>query len=480
MHTARVVSQKTYRYAKTNGHGTMARSLAVGVLHTRGFTPRTLRGERSTPNPNTMYRSFLSCAALALTLFAGAQSEVRKVFVLSEGYYDYFGGGGQLLPVTLDTYDPVSGTYQTAVTIVGPRFGSDVLVDQGHVYVAADDRILRYDADSYTELGMQPVQGVRKLAIWGDKLLLTRGELGGLSHYFEVRDKVSLDLLWTLEPTDGLTRSAEDVVVIGDKAYLAVNNSFDWDNLSGLVGVVDLIGQSYGPEIDLGPDGLNPEKLFVSNGALHAFNNKDFTGSSISTIDVNVGSLTHTVNVALNSGCAASVMAEEKIYYMEYDQGLLARYDIASASITDTLIGSPAVYGLLDDPINGVIYATTTDFLSTGELFVLDLEGQVISSVTAGVSAGNMALDVRSSTGIAARSTDQFGVFPNPATEEVFLELGPRAGSVGVTITDATGRVVLRSTKPATARQRVALGGLVPGAYAISVAGVGTARFTKN
>ena len=91
-----------------------------------------------------MYRSFLSCAALAAALFLHAQQEVHQVFVLSEGYYDNFGGGGQLVPVTLGSYDPEAGTYQTVATLTGPRFGSDVIVDGSSVYVAADDRIVRF------------------------------------------------------------------------------------------------------------------------------------------------------------------------------------------------------------------------------------------------------------------------------------------------------------------------------------------------
>ncbi len=426
-----------------------------------------------------MYRSILSCAALASALFVNGQQEVHQVFVLSEGYYDYFNGGGQLVPVTLGTYDPVAGTYQTVATISGPRFGSDVLVDAGSVYVAADDRVLRFDADSYAEVDMEPVQGVRKLAVWGDKLLLTRGELGGLDHYFEVRDKNTLDLLWTLDPADGLTMSAEDVVVVGDMAYLAVNNAFDWANLAGKVGVVDLLAQSYASEIDLGANGLNPEKLFVVDDVLHTFNNKDFTGSSISAISIAGTSLTYTNNVASNSGCAASAYAAEKIYFMEYSQNELARFDIATASVLDTLTGSPAVYGLTEDPINGVLYATTTDFFSAGDFHVLGLDGQVLSTVAAAVSAGNIALDIRLSTEVADFTSPTISLYPNPATDEVFVNL-PTGQRAQLDLLDATGRLV-RSIAPVNSgTQRIGIADLASGMYTLRLAGFAPARFTKR
>lgn len=429
-----------------------------------------------------MYRPFLSAAALAASFCTTAQNPVvHQVFALSEGYYDFFGGGGQLIPVTLGSYDPANGTFTTVVTISGPRFGSDLLVDEGSVYVAADDRVLRFDADTYAELAMAPVQGVRKLAVWNDKLLLTRGELGGLSHYFEVRDKATFDLLWTLDPSEGLTMSAEDVLVLGDKAYLAVNNAFDWSNLVGKVGVVDLLTQTYAGEIDLGPDGLNPEKLFVKDGDVLAFNNTDFSRSSISRVSTGASAgLAYTLIVAENSGCAASALVEAlgKVYFLEYAQGELVRFDLGSGSVSDTLAGSPAVYGLIEDPINDVLYATTTDFFSNGDLHVLNHDGQVISSVPAAVSAGNLALDIRLSTGASERIVPSISVYPNPADHEVFIRLPNTANSAR--ILDGSGREVARALGVAGTQLRIGVEGLAPGIYAAQVDGLGIARFAKR
>ena len=406
---------------------------------------------------------------------------VHQVFVLSEGYYDYFGGGGQLVPVTLGSYDPAAGTYATVATINGPRFGSDVLVDEGIVFVAADDRVLRFDADTYQPLGEALVAGVRKLAIWGDALLITRGELGGLPHYFEARDKSTLDLLWSIDPSEGLTMSAEDVIVVGDKAYLAVNNAFDWSNLAGKLGVLDLVAESYGTEIDLGPNGLNPEKLFVHDGDVLAFCNNDFSRSSISRISASGDPvLQYTTVVAENSGCAASALveAEDNVYYLEYAQNELARFDLATGSVSDTLSGSPAIYGLIEDPINGVLYATTSDFFSAGDFHVLGLDGQVTATVPAAVSSGNLALDIRLSTGVPERDAASITVFPNPVDQELFVQLPRMAGRLEVR--DAAGRLVLGEVKAPGVNHRLDVAGIAPGVYTIQSEGSGATRFTKR
>jgi len=427
-----------------------------------------------------MFRSLLSAGMLALALQGSAQSYVHQVVVLNEGYFDYFGTQEQVVPVTIGSYDPATAAYQTVVTLTGPRFGSDVLVDGGDVFVAADDRVLRFSADGFAQLGEVAVSGVRKLAVWNDQLLLTRGEVGGLSHYFEARDRNTLELLYTIGPDEGLPYSAEDVVVLEDKAYLAVNNAFDWANVIGRVGVVDLLSGIYTAEVDLGPDGTNPEKIMVKDGALFVFNNKDFSGSSISKVDPDGAVLAYTTNVATNSGCAASVMADGRIYYMEYEQAELARFDVASGQVLDTLVGSPDVYGLTHDPINAVLYATTTDFFSSGDLHVLNLEGQILSTIAVGVAPGNLALDIRSVTGVNEVASNSFAVFPNPANERITLRGQLPEGPVAITVQDALGRTVLADTRALGVQADLDITGLTSGFYTVRLNGGTAVRFTKQ
>ncbi|MFZ1333094.1 MAG: T9SS type A sorting domain-containing protein, partial [Flavobacteriales bacterium] len=304
-------------------------------------------------------------------------------------------------------------------------------------------------------------------------------ELGGLDHYFEVRDKNTLALLWSIDPSDGLTRSAEDVVVLDDKAYLAVNNAFDWANLSGIIGEVDLLAQTYGQEVDLGPNGLNPEKLFVVNGMIHSFNNTDFSKSSISTVDPQISALQGTTDVTELSSCAASVVSGDNIYFLEYAQNELARYSISSDAVLDTLFGSPAVYGIVEDDLNNMLYATTTDFSSIGEFLVLDLNGTILSSVPASVSCGNLAVDTRSATGISATELPSFSLFPNPADDSITIQLPEQKEALLIVVLDATGRSVLTTRTQMSGQTVIGIDQLVPGVYTVSIADHTPFQFTK-
>src|SRR5690606_30755559 len=145
-----------------------------------------------------------------------------------------------------------------------------------------------------------------------------------------------LALVDAITPAEGLPHSIEDVEVADGKAWLAVNNSFDWENITGYVAVVDLATMQLGTPIDLGPDGLNPEKIMVAGDAIYVLNNTDFTASSISKISPQTAALQFTGTIAENSGCGASAMAatEQKVYFMEYAVNTLARYDTGIDAVT--------------------------------------------------------------------------------------------------------------------------------------------------
>jgi hypothetical protein len=411
---------------------------------------------------------------IALSLFAGvslsAQTTVHRVLVLNEGYFD-FANQQQVVPVSVGSYDPATDIYTDVATIPGVRFGSDLEVDANGVFVAADTLLLKYDKDSYQLLGQTSVRGIRKIELWNNQVLVTRGELGGLPHYFEVRSAIDLSLLYTIDPSDGLLWSCEDIHVENSTAYIAIGNAFDFNALVGKIGTVDLLNQTLTGTIDLGPQGLNPENIMMDNGELFTLNNKDFGSSSISKVDIVNDQLDYTQNVTINSGCGASVMADDHIYYQEYNVAKLARFDYGTATVVDTLFNTVPYYGLLDDEVNGHLYATTTDFVSTGELRTLAYDGTVISSKTIGVAAGNLALDLRSSTGVTGQTQEEVSMVYLRDTEELLVS-GDEVMIFG------TSGQLLRSEAIGSGVTRMSLSDLPAGLYTAR-AGAGVYRFVK-
>ena len=109
------------------------------------------------------------------TIILTSQSYVKQVFVLNEGYFDYT--LNQIVePVTVASYDPLSSTYTVIDTLNGARFASDLVIDDHFMYIAADNMLYKYDKDSYTLITSQQIDGIRNIAIWNDKILVTRGD----------------------------------------------------------------------------------------------------------------------------------------------------------------------------------------------------------------------------------------------------------------------------------------------------------------
>lgn len=395
------------------------------------------------------------------------QSYVHQVIFLNEGWFDFV-NNELVIPPSLGSYDPATGDYDVFAEIPEADFASDVLVDDV-IYVAADEWLITFDKHTYTRLQTKHIPGIRKLALWNDQLLVSRGDyLLFFDSYFQVFDRHTLELLYELDTENGPQYASEGIVVHDDIAYLAINNAFVWGEEVGYIGMIDLQNRSYAGELSLGPAGINPDNIMLAENRIYTLNNKDFSSASISAIDI----LTHDVIthdlVAANSGCGTSTLAKDLIYYMEYGVDKLARFDVHTSEVVDTLTNTHAYYGLIDDKINGRLIATWTDFFSQGIAYILTYEGDVLSSFDVGVSPGNIALDIRMVTGVndAQWPESAVRVFPNPASDMLFLSAEEMISDVQVT--DILGQLVYRDL-PGSASAQLSIRSFPAGVYAIRV-----------
>lgn len=359
-----------------------------------------------------MKKIYLSVATGFLAMAVNAQQpQLNQVIILNEGP---FGG-----PVTIGSYDPVSKNYSVFDTIAA-RFASDVLIENGIIYVAADTLLIKYDADTKQQLDMQTVPGIRELATWNNQLLATRGDYVFVPTYFQVYDKNTLDLIYEIDTISG---DAAEVKVVGDTAYVAVN---DFGSM-GKLAVIDLNNQVLDREIDLGPDGLNPENVEIGkNGKIYTVNSLDWSDISVTKYDVN-SSTFQSIKLGASSGCGASALSHMgQIYFQQGDnfngtteilERNLGVYDAqTSLGFWDTLMVNKQIYGMGIDSVNGRIYLSATDFFSFGKIFLFDFYGNATDSFDVGITPGSIAMDVRTAVGENEFSGNApaFSVYPNP------------------------------------------------------------------
>ena len=353
-----------------------------------------------------MKKSLLFLLVLALQgAYTKAQEYVHQVIVLNEGYFDY-SLNQSIEPVTIGSYNPSSQTYLTMDTIHSARFASDLVVDENYFYIAADNMLYKYDKNSYDLIASQQIEGIRNIAVWDNKIIVTRGDYDNITFspiffnsYLQAYNISDLSLYTEIDTTVGPKWATQNLIVNDDKLYVAINNAYEWGNEKGLVGILDLNTFSYLNEIDLGPDGINPDNMMKSGDYIYTINNKDWSGSSISQLSLLINSVTTTNLAAAPTGCGTSCLRDNKINYQIDGDSVLNEWNLSTLPNT----GSPlpinqGFYDLSHDPINNLLYASITDYVTSGSINIYDQNNFLAYTFECGISPGTIVFDIRNLT----------------------------------------------------------------------------------
>jgi len=382
---------------------------------------------------------FFLFSGLAFSLFS--QNYLHQVLILNEGYYDYQ-TGVQGVPVTVGSYNPATQTYQEVSTINGMRFASDLIIEGNVYYVAADTKILKYDLNSHALLDEVNCPGVRNLAFYQGKLVATRGEyLTTYSSYLHVYDANNLNLITAIDTVQGPKWATQNLVIDGSKAYVAVNNGYEWGNEKGIIGTLDLNNLTYGNELDLGQDGKNPDNLVKYGNFLYTVNNKDWSGASVSKVALDFSSNV-TVNLAAATGCGTSALRDDKLVYQISMQSDLNTFDIALMNNIGPVAGHQTnYYELAQDPLSSNLYCTETDYVTFGKVKIFDQSNVELLEFNVGVAPGTVAFDVRANAGVNEVNSG-LEVYPNPASDVLNISTDGQKQ-----LLNAYGQVVLESVE---------------------------------
>ena len=365
---------------------------------------------------------------ISFSLLASTQ-HLHQVLILNEGYFDYT-NNVSVEPVKIGSYDVNNDTYTTVNTLSGARFASDMVVKDGYYFVAADSVIYKFDLNNHQELARTTCTGVRNLAVHNDKLIATRGDYDNTTFmpiffesYLKVYNTSDLTLHTDFDTTNGPQFASQNILIPEfsssfNKAFILINNAYDWGNEKGLVGVLDLSTMTYENEIDLGVDGINPDNIMYHNGSIYTVNNKDWSGASISKIDINSMTLTTTNNIStVSTGCGTSCLKEGNIVYQISQDSTLIEYDVVNMNNVGPIANySTNFYALAVDPTSGHLFASNTDFYSYGKVEIYDLMNNYINQFSTDITPGKIVFDVRFNTGIDEIKND-LTVYPNPASD---------------------------------------------------------------
>ncbi|MBK8848341.1 MAG: T9SS type A sorting domain-containing protein [Bacteroidetes bacterium] len=420
--------------------------------------------------------------ACLIALAAHAQLTVQNVYVLNEGYYDWNTSTIVTAP-SAGYYNPITKNYTTFATFANAQFASDLIIEGNVIYIAASDGIYRFDKTNHTQTHFTPIDGIRKMDVWNNQLLCTRGDVGLANNYFQVYDKNNLAFIYELNNMTGPAFTCEGIAVKNDKAYIALNNAFFFPNYVGKIGVVDLNLQSYVNEIDLGPDGLNPDYLALdqTNNQIVTLNNLDFTNASVSSLDL-VNQMPQTTKLNVSSGCASSVFSptQGEIAYQVMGENSIKKFDLSQQSTTTTLSVNRSIYGMAFDKVNNYLYSGNTDFVNYGQVYIYDYAtGGMIDSFFVSVSPGTIVIDYTGAISINESVENSYSLFPNPASD--VIKINGITNNVTVSVCDVTGKNLI--TKKLNEQDPfISIAHLAPGIYTVSIENKNASvfRFTKQ
>ncbi|HRF76995.1 MAG TPA: T9SS type A sorting domain-containing protein [Chitinophagales bacterium] len=415
-----------------------------------------------------MRKIFFTFCAVIFTASVFAQAYVERVLILNEGYFDYV-TNEIITPVSVGAYNPTTDTYTVIDEIENARFASDIKMDGDNYYVAADKYLNKYATATDELIASIEIEGIRKVAVNNDYIVVTRGEyLVTLPSYIQIYDKSTMALLDEFDNVT-LPYTTEGVVIKDNKAYVAVNNGFVFGSEVGKIAIVDLATTTIENTIELGADGINPDNLMIDGDVIYTLNNKDFTGSSVSTYKIASADLTTTNLINISAGCGTSAVMDGTIYYQEMFGTTLSKFDPSTATIIGEDEFGTSFYGLAFDEINNLIYTGTTDYFSYGEVTVYDLLGNIVTSFETSVSPGNFAFDVRLATGVEDIKSATMELYPNPAVNQIVVV--NTINATNMVITDMTGKTVFTVQQPAAGAQQIDITNLPAGNYIIKAIG---------
>lgn len=339
---------------------------------------------------------------LLLSLNVFSQDYVHQVLVLNEGYFNY-SDSEIVIPVTIGSYDPNTEIYTSLDTIEGARFASDLIISNGFYYVAADTLLLKYDLVTNELLNSTVVPGIRNIAIHQDNIIVTRGEYQvSYSSYLQIYSANDLSLSVELDTANGPKWASQNLIVKDDIVYVAINNGFESSNEKGIIGMLDMSNIEYINEIDLGFDARNIDNMMTDGEFIYTVNNKDWSGASISKLDLSDNSNITTNIASASTGCGTSSFRGDKVIYQISNTSELFEWDPTLLNDNGTLLDiNQGFYDLSYDYTNQYLYASVTDYTSFGKVSIYNNQNELVSEFDCGVSPGTMAFDVRNTTGLS-------------------------------------------------------------------------------
>ena len=389
---------------------------------------------------NMAIKTKLSFLFWILFLFSNSLS-AQQLIIANGGLF-----GSQTDFVNLGIYDSRNGNFISLDT-VKTNSVQDVLVENDRfIYLAAQDSIIKYDVQSGQRVAVNSFGATStiRLGLYQNKLLVGNW-YGNATGNLRIFDKNDLSFIDSIPE---ITKGATDFVVIGNKAYLAQNNTnSNYMDTLGYMAVVDLDNLNFLYNDTLSTVGDEIGRLVnVGDTAIYSINGNSNTISSLNLLS----GIKNTISASavLNPRyTGASVFFDGNKWYLPFNNGI-GTFDIVNNSViqSDIVTVDPNKgFAFAVDPNLAKIYVSQIDYSNqtNNSGIVFNLNGDSTGVFPVGFSPEVLGVlnnqNVLGNEMIFEENID-FNVFPNPCKD--FLQISSKEEIKSLKVFNQLGQLV--------------------------------------
>lgn len=385
-------------------------------------------------NFKPMKKNFYLLAFAAIFSFS---IKAQKAIIVNGGEY-----GNPLEDVTVLIYDPSTDS-STFLDTIHSQSVQDVLVDSIYAFVAAQDSIVKYNLETEKRITSTSFEGLstKSMAVYKDYLLVGNW-YGKTSSNLYIYDKNVLSLVDSIV---GVSKGVNSMLIVDSIVYLSQNetNANYEDtlgyiarlNLNKLTQLSNLIPQNYSGDIG---------QLIAKGNGFFAANSYSNTFLEYADLQDTTGSLYNfPFDLQLNSRSQYSI--QEDTLYLKYNERI-GSVNMNNFTYLDTSIVDTVITAFTFDTLSQQFYVTQTDYFSYNKGAVYSHDGSKLSTMEVGYSPEVISMYYqKSSTGIEAKheSLAMAKIFPNPAQDDLHIELSESLPDARLKIYDIKGQLLL-------------------------------------
>lgn len=366
---------------------------------------------------------------------------VRQIFTANSGKFEFVPPYADF--VSVQTNHPVSGA-SSIVQTLGTQSAQDLCKNGQVIYLAAQDSLIAFNANTYERVAAIADSGLNKLLLKDDKLVVTK-QYPVTNHFIEVRNAADLSLVTSLS---GIPGDCGGMAILGDSLYVAVNGG--WMGTEGKIAIIETTGWTLSRIINLGPEAVGIMSMYAHGGRIFTVNKSPFLTPDLGSISVYNPADGTSSNIIINKNVATGAGIDGSLLYFVMGYGI-ASFNLNTLQIEDSAViadpGSSLFLYITSsglDTLNNRIFANVGDYFSPGYCLVTDYSGDSLTSWATGISSDAILVDYRvAPAGISDHLNNPIRIWPNPSSGLITIDLNSGAALEFIRIFDQKGRIVL-------------------------------------